>query len=181
MTVYPNSTDVSGWHSGIPDWDNGGSDWTAVFGDTTDPQMPVLNLGLRDEVSYTESDTTTDSHGNSNSFGVQAGAGISFAGFGAGVTVGYDGKWTTNTENASTITQDVSCALNVPIPPNTTGFVNSMTVQPFWLQATTTKAPWLPTAYNGDLPWCITWDVTQFGTVEAPRRAARPRQAPRRG
>jgi hypothetical protein len=165
MTVYPSSTDMSGWHLGIPDWDNGGSDWTAVFGDTTDPQMPVLNLGLRDEVSYTESDTTTDSHGNSNSFGVQAGAGISFAGFGAGVTVGYDGKWTTNTENASTITQDVSCALNVRIPPNTTGYVNSLTVQPFWLQATTTNAPWLPSAYNGDLPWCVTWAVTQYGTV----------------
>ena len=165
MTVYPNSTDVASWHLSIPNWDNGGSDWAAVFGDKTSPQMPVLNLGLRDLVSYAESDTTTGSKGNSNSLGVQAGAGLNILGFSTGVTVGYDGEWTTTTDNESTITQNVSCALNVPIPPNTPGYVNSMTVQPFWLQAKTTKAPWIPTGYGGNLPWCVTWGVTQYGTV----------------
>ena len=165
LTVYPNSTDLNGWHLNIPNWHDTGSNWGIVFGDTTSPQMPVLTLGERDEVSYTESTTTTDSKGNSNSFGVQAGAGFRIAGYALDVTMGYDGEWTTNTENESTITQNVSCALNVPIPSNTPGYVNSMTVQPYWLQATSTNAPWIPTGYNGDLPWCITWDVTQYGTV----------------
>jgi len=40
-------------------------------------------------------------------------------------------------------------------------------VQPYWLQATTSKAPWIPTtsAYNGNLPWCITWAVNDFSYV----------------
>lgn len=165
MTVYPNSTNIAGWHLAIPKWDNGGSNWSAIFGDNTSPQMPVLTLGIGDVVSYTESDTTTNSKGNSNSFGVQAGAKLNIEGFSEAVTVGYDGEWTTTTENESTITKNVSCALNVPIPPDTTGYVNSMTVQPFWLQAKTAQAPWIPTGYGGNLPWCVTWDVTQYNTV----------------
>jgi hypothetical protein len=165
MTVYPNSTDVAGWHGSIPDWDNGGSDWEAVFGDQTDPQMPVLNLGLKDQVSYTQTNTTIDSKGNSNSFGIQAGAGLNIPGYKGGITLGYAGQWTTNTENVTAVTQNVSCTLNVPIPPDTSGYVNNMTVQPFWLQARTGKAPWLPTVYGSNFPWCIAWAVTQYGTV----------------
>jgi hypothetical protein len=165
MKAYPNSTDIAGWHAIKPPWDTGGSDWSALFGDNTSPEMPVLTLGLRDVVSYTQSNTNTDSKGNSNSFGVQAGAKLTIAGFSEAVTVGYDGTWTTTTENQSTITKNVSCALNVPIPSNTTGFVNSMTVQPYWLLAKTANAPWIPAGYSGNLPWCVTWDVTKFTTV----------------
>ncbi len=165
MPAYPNSTDVKGWNAGLPNWDDGGSDWAAVFGDTTIPQMPGLTLGLRNEVSYTKSLTKMDSKGNRNSFDVKVGDRFSFLGFSENVTIGYAGEWTTETETESTITENVSCALNVPIPPYTPGYVNSMTVQPFWLQAHTAKAPWIPTGYSGNLPWCITWDVTQYGTV----------------
>ena len=162
MPAYPNSTDVGSWNNSVPEWNNGGSDWTVTFGDKTDPQMPVLSEGGQDEASYSQSDTTISSNGNSNSFGVQAGAGVHFAGFGAGVTVGYDGEWTTDTETQSTITQSVTCALNMQTPPSPcpSGDVCDLVVQPYWLQASTANAPWIPTGYSGDLPWCITWHVT---------------------
>ena len=167
MHTYPNSTDIAGWHLNIPSWDNGGSDWTAVFGDTTSPQMPVLSLGVNNNVSYTKTSTTMDSKGNSNSFDVTAGAKLKLAGFSEQVTVGYDGTWTTTTENESTITENVTCGLDVPIPPDNSppDYIKSMTVQPFWLQANTSKAPWLPTVYGDNLPWCMTWAVTQYQTV----------------
>lgn len=169
MPAYPDSTDVGSWNNSVPDWNNGGSDWTVTFGDKTDPQMPVLSEGGQDEASYTQSNTTISSNGNSNSFGVQAGAGVHFMGFSTGVTVGYDGEWTNNTENESTITQSVTCALNMQAPPSPcpSGDVCDLVVQPYWLQAKTTNAPWIPTGYGGDVPWCITWHVT--GTTAAGR------------
>jgi hypothetical protein len=168
MSAFPNSTDVAGWHINIPDWDNGGSDWTAIFGDTTNPPMPVLTLGQEEDVAYTQSETTIQSSENSNSFDVSAGTqlGNEILGFSAGVTVGYDTKFTTSTENESTITQNVTCGLNLAAPPlNHAGYVNQLTVQPYWLQATgtgTSNAPWLPASCGLDLPWCITWQVSQY-------------------
>jgi hypothetical protein len=70
MTTYPNSTDVTAW-SGY-NWDDGGSDWTVTFGAKTDPQMPTVSEGGQDEVTYTQTDTTISSNGNSNSFGAQS-------------------------------------------------------------------------------------------------------------
>lgn len=167
MRAYPNSTDISGWHLNVPDWNQGGSDWTVKFGDLSNPVMPVLSLGELDEVSYTTSNTTVDSKGNSNSFGISAGAKLSITGFSEEVTMGYDGEWTTTTENQSTITENVTCALNIARPAPDSGFVDSMTVQPYWLQAMTSNAPWLPTANTSinDQPWCITWKVTSFSTT----------------
>ena len=157
MTTYPNSTDVTAW-SGY-NWDDGGSNWTVTFGAKTDPQMPTVSEGGQDEVTYTQTDTTISSNGNSNSFGVQAGGGVHFAGFSTGITVGYDGEWTTNTEIQSTITQDVTCALNMQAPPSPcpSGDVCDLVVQPYWLQASSANAPWIPIGYAGNLPWCITW------------------------
>lgn len=56
----------------------------------------------------------------------------------------------------------------MPIPsPNNPGYVNSMTIQPYWLQAKTANAPWIPPGYSGNLPWCITWDVSSYATEAA--------------
>lgn len=47
MPAYPNSTDVTSWVSGVPDWDSGGSNWQVLFGAKTDPQMPTVSEGGR--------------------------------------------------------------------------------------------------------------------------------------
>ena len=169
IPAYPNSTDLAGWHSSAPEWDNGGSDWTATFGDKTSPAVSVLGLGAKDEETYTNSTTTMTSNGNSNSIDVSASAGYTWpiGGYKVGVSLsaGYDREWTTTTENDTTVTDSVSFGLNVPIPPDTPGYVNSLTVQPYLLQATSPHAPWIPTGYDGNLPWCITWGVVEYGTV----------------
>jgi hypothetical protein len=135
------------------------------------PPVNVLALGGRDEETYTTSQTTMSSHGNSNSISLSASVGYTWpiAGYKASVSVsaGYDREWSTTTENDTTITNSVTMGLNVPIPPDTPGYVNSLTVQPFWLSAETSRAPWIPTGYGGNLPWCITWGVPSYSTYTA--------------
>jgi len=164
--VYPNSTDIAHW-CGIRDWNNGGSDWTAIFGDQSNPAVGTLNVGTGITQTYSQTDSTMNSKGNNNSFSITAGASINFfGGFSSGVTVGYDSTFGTQTEIDSTITKSVSCSLNMPIPtPGTNGYVRSMTTQPYWLQAKTANAPWVPTGYGGNLPWLITWDVLGYSTA----------------
>ncbi len=176
MRAYPNSTSIAGWNSGIPNWDNGGSDWSVTFGDTTNPQMPVLNLGESDIATYTSSKTTLDTKGNTNSFKVKVGDKLNLFGFSETVTVGYSGEWETVSETESEITEDVSCTMNVPRPPDgsPSDYIKSLTVQPYWLQAKTAKAPWIPNIFGGNLPWCITWAVTQFGTAGGQQGGAAP-------
>ena len=167
MPVYPNSTDIPGWNTKVPNWDNGGSDWTAVFGKYTSPAMPQLDLGEEDIVSYTQSDTQMTSKGNTNSLSLSAGAKLNIAGWQPSVTVGYSTQYQTTTENETTITEEVQCGLNVPRPTDPQpGWVTSMIVQPYWLQANTAKAPWVPTGYGGNLPWCITWAVENYQTYQ---------------
>jgi hypothetical protein len=168
IPAYPNSTDVASWHLHAPHWDEGSSDWTVQFGDVTSPPVSPLSLGTKDEETYTKSTTTMTSKGNSNSCSVDATAGYTwpFVGFKAGVSLsaGYEGEWTTTTEHDTTVTDSVTMGLNVPIPPDTPGYVNSLTVQPFWLSAATTNAPWIPQSYKGNLPWCIAWSVPAYST-----------------
>ena len=165
LPVYPNSTDIEGWFH-IRDWNNGGSDWATIFGDLSNPAVGTLGVGA--DVTQTSSltDSTMNSRGNNNSFSISAGASFDvFEGFNTGVTVGYEAEFGTETEVDSTITKSVSCSLNMPIPPpNNPGYVTSMTIQPYWLQAKTSQAPWIPPGYVGNLPWCIAWNVFSYAT-----------------
>ena len=172
MRAYPDSTDLMGWQDEVPDWDGGGSGaWTNVF-----QPSQVLNMPGGQTVYFSESDSTIVSKGNSNSFSVEAGATLNIEGFSQGLKVGYDGEWSTETENESTVTTSVGCQIDVPIPPNgsPSGYVSQYSVQPFWLQAKTGKAPWIPTGYDGDLPWCTTWGVTDIQTVGGSRSGMAP-------
>ena len=162
MRTYPLSTNLTGWEDNVPDWVDGGSGaWTNVF-----EPSEVLNMPGHQEVFFTESDSTIDSKGNSNSFSVKAGASLGIEGFSENLTAGYDTEWSTETENESTVTTAVGCQIDVPIPSGDvpSDYVMQYTVQPFWLQAKTEDAPWIPTSYSGDLPWCTTWAVSNIQT-----------------
>ncbi len=163
LRTYPLSTDLMGWEDNVPDWlDGGGGAWTNVF-----EPSEVLNMPGEQEVFFTESDSTIDSKDNSNSFSVDAGTTLGIGGFNEKLTAGYDTKWSTKTENKSTVTTAVGCQIDVPIPggDSPSNYVKQYTVQPFWLQAKTANAPWLPTNFSGDLPWCTTWAVSNIQTV----------------
>ncbi|RJR45296.1 MAG: hypothetical protein C4567_03540 [Deltaproteobacteria bacterium] len=165
LTPYPYSTDLQSWFQ-ICNWNSGGSDWKVKFGDLSSPHVDVLNGGPPTTVTYSESDSTMDSKGNSNSFSVSADASFDILeGFSAGITMGYDGEFETTTEIESTITNSVSCTLGMPVPDKNPGYIQNLTVQPYWLQATSDKAPWIPAGYSGNLPWCITWNVTGYDTI----------------
>jgi len=161
--VYPTSTEIAKWHN-IRDWNKGGSDWVAIFGDLSNPAVGTLDMGGGVTQTYTQTQSTMNSKGNSNSFSISAGASFDlFEGFQSGVTVGYEGEFSTETEVDSSISKSVSCTLAMPAqydPPP--GYVTQLTIQPYWLQAKTNKAPWIPPGYSGNLPWCITWNVIQY-------------------
>ncbi|MEW6367900.1 MAG: hypothetical protein AB1714_24990 [Acidobacteriota bacterium] len=162
--LYPASTDLASWKQ-IQNWNAGGSDWDVIFGDQSNPSVESLDQGTTTSVAYTESDTSTQSTGNSNSFSTSAGASFNlFGGFSSGVTVGYDADYSTSTEVDSTISKGITCTLAMPIPENP-GDVTGLEVQPYWLMAKSTDAPWIPPDYSGNLPWCLTWNVTGYGTL----------------
>ncbi len=171
MPLYPHSTDLAHWLN-IRDWNSGGSDWSVIFGDLSNPLVGNLSQGTETKREYTQSTSTMNSEGNSNSFSVEAGVSFDIlGGFSEGITVGYDTEFKTETEIETTITDIVACYMRLPSEHVcTAGHTERLKVQPYWLQATTEKAPWIPTDYSGNLPWCITWnvlgyDICQSGTA----------------
>jgi len=164
MQTYPDSTDLAHWLN-IYNWNDGDNDWTVKFGDLSNPPVGTLNQGVATTQQYTQTDSTTDSQGNTNSFSVEAGASFDiFEGFSEGITVSYDTEFETSTEIQSTITKSVSCSLNMPIPSKDAD-ISNLLIQPYWLQATTDQAPWIPKGYSGNMPWCITWNVIGYNTL----------------
>ncbi len=118
MPAYPNSTDVTGWRRLRLGRRRLRLD-ASTFGDKTDPQMPVAERGRAGRgVLHADQHARSAPTATATASACKPGAACSFAGFSQGVTVGYDGEWTTNTENESTITQSVTCALNMPAPPS---------------------------------------------------------------
>ena len=164
--LYPNTTALDRWFH-IKDWNVGGSDWSVIFGDKSSPQIPTLNLGTRTTVEYTQTDKILNSQSNTNSYEIKTGASVNLFGFSTGLTVAYDTSFETTTDVESTITDSVSCSMNMPIPKagSPDDYVKSLMIQPYWLMAKTTKAPWIPPNYSGNLPWCITWNVDSYQTV----------------
>ena len=92
------------------------------------------------------------------------GADVKFEGFSIGaendISVGYDGKFSWNTETTTGVGTEIGAGQltnNCPDP----SCYSSMRVRAFWLHPVTTdNVPWLPTAYASQLPWCLTWKLT---------------------
>ncbi|MGR8935901.1 MAG: hypothetical protein ACU837_16205 [Gammaproteobacteria bacterium] len=165
MPPYPFSTDLATWHSRIPDWnppDAAHADWKVIFGNVSDPAVDQLKQTGPVNTQYTTSNSVADTSTNSNKFSVEAGATFDILeGFSEGIKIGYDAEFENSTEVSTTITTDVSMDLNMRIPANP-GDVANLTIQPFWLQATSADAPWVPSGYSGNLPWAITWNVISY-------------------
>jgi hypothetical protein len=98
------------------------------------------------------------------------------------LTLGYDGKFSFNTK--TTTGQGTSATVYLM----TSGCADSscfdrLDVQPYWLHPVSQLAgneaggaPWVPTAYKSQQPWCLTWKVTcacKVGTC-CPCRSACP-------
>jgi hypothetical protein len=170
---FPKSTDLAGWNKYLRTWDATDPRWTETFGAGTG--MPLLIQGGNVQDEFTTSDIDVTSTGSSNSFGVSAGGSLDIQGFlEEGITVGYQAEWSQESSTTSSITTDVTCSMDIPLTGGT-----KLAVQPYWLQAKTEKAPWIPSSYNGNLPWSITWAVQQYRQKGAERRQ-KPLRRPRR-
>ena len=166
MDKYPYSTDLAGWSAYNWNPDPNNSNWTVKFGDVSNPPVGILSQGVNTTQVYTETKSTMDSKGNSNSFSVSAGVSFDIIeGFSEDIKMGYDAEFETTTDVETTLTKSVSSSLNMPIPPDTHGYIKNLSIQPYWLQAKTEAAPWIPKDYNGNLPWAIIWHVLHYDTI----------------
>ncbi len=144
--------------------------WETRFGNGTtgDTQVQVLQFGSVNEVSYELTNETMSSSGYTNQVEVKGGAGIeddvALLGFPLELTAGYTGifKWkTTNTTESGT---SVSLDYTIPTCLEGPNCLDALLVQPYWLKAvdSTKPAPWVPTAYQSQQPWCLTWRVLRY-------------------
>ncbi|MFP5213826.1 MAG: hypothetical protein ACLGPL_10655 [Acidobacteriota bacterium] len=163
---FPLSTDLRSWNA--VDWQNGNGLWSVKFGNPS-PQNNVLKFGpgSNSEFEFTKTEDHVDTSGKTNSVEVKNTLGFSaetgLGGFKASLTAGYDGSFGTKVTNSTSFSSQVQASLGMK-PCTDASCYKSVTVQPYWLEATNPKAPWIPANYNGQFPWCMTWRVTSACT-----------------
>jgi hypothetical protein len=168
---YPDSTELSEWANYKWDPPQNNPHWTEIFGPYGEYQISHLSQGIDTTVQYAQGETTLDSHETSNTFSVEGSATFDVLnGFSEKLTVGYETEFSTETEIKNTVSTDVSCSSIMGgiddctnLDPDT---VKGLNVQPYWLQAISDQAPWIPTGYGGTRPFCLTWKVLSYGTCD---------------
>jgi hypothetical protein len=165
---FPKSTDLDDWGSS---WEAAsGGTWTTVLGNGTagEPKVNTLRFtnGAGGTVHFTQDSETVDTSGQTTDVDVSDEMGIEVGtklrGFKVNLSAGYEGTFTTSVTNSTSFGSEVEADLGMkPCESPETGCVGSLTIQPFWLKATDATAPWIPTAYNQQLPWCMAWQITQ--------------------
>ena len=185
MGPFPKSTDLDQWTA---TWESaGGGPWTTVLGTggNLEPKVnPVkFSQGQNVSVTFSKDSETVDSSGQTTSVDISDELGMEVGtklrGFKADLKAGYEGQFSTKVTNSTSFSSEVTAGLGMkPCESPGPGCVSSLTVQPFWLQATDVTAPWIPAGYNQQLPWCMAWQVTastlddggQSGLCSAPAR-----------
>jgi hypothetical protein len=173
--TFPLSTDLVGWND--QKWEVTGAPWNTVYGSATPntnggQMVPHLEQGSSTSVHFGKVSETVDSSGQSDSFDVKVGLtlnkllGLTGFAFNEQLTSGYAGEWSTDTKTTTDISENLEIQLTLPHPSppclsTDENCVDGLHIQPYLLQATADcKAPWIPSGYNHNVPWCITWQVT---------------------
>ena len=165
MEAFPISTDLYSWYSRT--WESLEMPWEVLFGDGTykEPSINQLTFttGIGESTSFiTEETEESTSKGETsdveimNEFSVQAGTKLK--GFKASLKTGYDSSFKTSVTNTTAYGKEVSVTLGMK-SCSADDCVKNLYVQPYFLKATKSTAPWVPTAYAGQQPWCIAWNV----------------------
>ena len=168
---FPYSQQLNGWKE--MNWEDPDAPWYIKFGTGTGGGTPVtpLHQGTPGGINYTTGTETVDSNGTTTGTDVNAGfkysEGTDLNGFSLNLTAGYDCKVSSNTEVTTGGTSDILCDLEMPYTScGDPGCVSVLQVQPYWLVATDAMAPWIPSGYSGQLPWCLTWRVDKFTNAD---------------
>jgi hypothetical protein len=136
--------------------------WQTKLGEGT---LPLLQFvpGAGQEVSYSETTQSFESEGETTDVSLTVGlsvkAGTKINGFSQTTKVGYAGSFRTNTKTTTGFGTQVTFGMKMRScnysGPNC---VSDLSVQPYWLEAGA-GAPWVPTAFQSQKPWAITWKL----------------------
>jgi hypothetical protein len=173
MTPLTKSTDFTGWQQG---WESNSTDsattyYTTLLGDGTAGETKINTITFvpnsNGSVSYSQDKQTVTTTGQSNDIEVSSQDELTvdtgLLGFAANLKAGYSGNFSNSETTTTTLGSDVEAALGMPNCSDS-GCINSLTVQPYWLNATASGAPWVPTAYNSQLPWALQWRIVNYST-----------------
>ncbi len=195
MGPFSCSRDLYGWYrfpAGVSSWETD-SRWVTKLGEKNvlnpdEASWPTLGQYLElklqpmqfvpasgSSTTYTQSGLHYDTEGGMTNFNFNVGANFSAGtatnGASVNAKVGYEGSFGWSTKTSTAIGTQISFSLdmkscNDPGP----GCVSGLTVQPYWLMAKSgdagARAPWIPTAYQNDRPWAITWKA--YGATPTP-------------
>jgi hypothetical protein len=180
IQAFPRSTDLDGWCS--YSWESAEMPWEVVFGDGTLGETAINPVAFTEgQVDYTyisEDTVNAISEGEttkieiSNEFSIDVGTALK--GFKAELKTGYESGFKTTITNSTTFGKELMTSLGMKACSEPE-CVDTLAVQPYFLKATEQTAPWVPAAYAGQRPWCITWqaayklnDGTRCGQATVP-------------
>ncbi len=164
MAPFAESTNLDYWYRGLPyNWQALDPRWSTKLA-----AAPLTySAGSGSDHSIATKAEKIESKGSTQEINITAGyemsVGTKLNGFSLYAKAGYDGVWKTDVTNTTGFGTEVAASLHmksceVPMP----GCVDELTVQPYWLEASAPAAPWIPTAFKNQLPWCIAWRVTDI-------------------
>ena len=174
MTAFPTSQDLAGWHA--LEWESSTKPWTVVGGDGTfgrgETTLNPIQFGLGGNgyTQFAKDDEQVGRKGETTSLELSDQFSISsqtsFGGFRAFLKVGTESTFKTETSDSTGFSTDITATLKMiscgPDVVDKSKCIKSVDIQPFLLQATDSTAPWIPTGFSSQRPWCITWKVNSF-------------------
>ena len=165
---FPRSTDILGWYD--QSWESSEMAWEVLFGDGTfnEPTINALTFttGAPGGTTYVSQETEeTTSTGETTKVEMSnqttISGGTALKGFKVDLKVGYDSSYKTTVANTTSFGQEFKVGMSMkPCEVPGPDCVSRLTTQPYFLKAKDGTAPWVPTAYAGQTPWAIAWDVT---------------------
>ena len=170
MRPFPYSQQLNGWQE--MNWEDPDAPWSILCGTGTGGGYPVTPVhqgspgGDYFDTGSESADTTGTTMGNEVSAGIQFSLGTDVKGFSEKLTAGYDSQLSFQNKFSTGSSSDIKYDLEMPYTTcGDPGCVTMLQVQPYWLMATEDTAPWIPSGYSGQLPWCMTWRVNKFASA----------------
>ena len=172
------STDLDGW---TQSWESNGGPYTVKLGNGTngEPKLNPITFGQDSGSSTKFSDDmeTTSSTGQTTDVdlkdGISVNVGTKLKGFKVDLAAGYEGHFSSSVTNTVSLGSDVEAGLGM-LPCYDDDCIKTLTIQPFWLQAMDASASWIPAGYDSQLPWCMTWQVTDWTTIGGEKHSICP-------
>lgn len=171
------STQLALWHRS---WQADSGPYVTVLGRGTGTDAKAAPLGfgsdIQSSVALSSTLSTVDASGESTSVDVDLGVGLKsvtkLKGFEkeseSELKAGYAGEFGSTLTTTSELGTEVKATLGMH---TCTGpdCIKTLEVQPFWLKAQDSTAPWIPDAFRQQLPWAVAWQASTGTSVGGAR------------